>query len=47
MALQLPEHALNDGKGVVLFFNVEGVTVPTKDFPDDLAFHDKPIKSLL
>jgi predicted peroxiredoxin len=47
MALQLAGHAIDYGKKVVLFFNVRAVTVPTKNFPDDLAFHDKPIKSLL
>lgn len=47
MALQLAGHALDYGKTVVLFFNVRGVTVPTKNFPEDLAFHAQPIKSLL
>lgn len=47
MALQLAGHALDYGKKAVLFFNVRGVTVPTKNFPEDLAFHAKPIKLLL
>lgn len=47
MALQLAGHALDYGKKVVLFFNVRAVTVPTKNFPEDLSFHAKPIKSLL
>jgi predicted peroxiredoxin len=47
MALQLAGHALDDGREVVLFFNVRGVSAPTKDLPEDLAFKDKPIKTLL
>lgn len=47
MALQLAGHALDDGRQVVLFFNVRGVTVPTTSLPENLAFHDKPIKQLL
>lgn len=47
MALQLAGHALDDGRPVVLFFNVRGVSVPTVDLPDDLAFHVEPIKTLL
>jgi predicted peroxiredoxin len=47
MALQLAGHALDDGRSVVLFFNVRGVGVPTAALPEDLAFHEKPIKQLL
>ena len=47
MALQLAGHALDDGREVVLFFNVKGVSIPTKDLPADLAYHDKPIAGLL
>jgi predicted peroxiredoxin len=47
MALQLAGHALDDGREVVLFFNVRGVNVPTTALPADLAFKDKPIKQLL
>jgi predicted peroxiredoxin len=47
MALQLAGHALDDGREVVLFFNVRGVDAPKKDLPGDLAFKDKPIKTLL
>jgi sulfur relay (sulfurtransferase) complex TusBCD TusD component (DsrE family) len=47
MALQLAGHALDDGRQVALFFNVRGVTVPTTDLPEDLAFRAKPIKALL
>lgn len=47
MALQLAGHALDDGRDVVLFFNVRGAGVPTVELPADLAFKDKPIKELL
>jgi sulfur relay (sulfurtransferase) complex TusBCD TusD component (DsrE family) len=47
MALQLAGHALDDGRPVVLFFNVRGVTTATVTLPDDLAFHVEPIKTLL
>jgi predicted peroxiredoxin len=47
MALQLAGHALDDGRDVVLFFNVRAVRIPTKAFPEDLAFKDRPIKALL
>jgi predicted peroxiredoxin len=47
MALQLAGHALDDGRQVVLFFNVRGVEVPTRRLPADLAFKAEPIKALL
>lgn len=47
MALQLAGHGLDDGREVVVFFNVRAVSVPTEDFPEDLAFHADPIRSLL
>jgi predicted peroxiredoxin len=47
MALQLAGHALDDGREVVLFFNVKGAAVPTIDLPEDLAFHDRPMKELI
>ncbi len=47
MALQLANHALDDGREVVLFFNVKGVVIPTKDFDGSLSFKDKPVKDLL
>lgn len=47
MAFQLANHALEDGRTVVLFFNVKAVNVPTKYFDDTIAFHAKPIKQLL
>ena len=47
MALQLAGHALDDGREVVLFFNVRGVKAVMESLPDDLAFKDKPIKLML
>ncbi len=47
MAVQLAGHALDDGRDVVLFFNVRGVDIPTAAFPGDIAFRDEPIKHLL
>jgi predicted peroxiredoxin len=47
MALQLAGHALEDGRIVVLFFNVRAVSVPTNGLAEDLAFHAEPIKRLL
>jgi len=47
MALQLAGHALDDGREVVLFFNVRSVDIPTKGFSENLAFKDQPIKGLL
>ena len=47
MALQLAGYALDDGRDVVLFFNVRGVDVPTIDLPGDVAFEDRPIRELL
>ena len=47
MALQLAGHSLDDGREVVLFFNLQGVLVPTNQLPDTLAFGDRPIKEML
>jgi predicted peroxiredoxin len=47
MALQLAGHALDDGRHLVLFFNVRGVEIPTRELSDSLAFKDRPIKELL
>ncbi len=47
MALQLAGHALDQGRAVTLFFNVEGVSVPVRSLDAKLAFKDKPIKQLL
>lgn len=47
MALQLAGHALDEGRTTVLFFNVQGVRTPTVQFPDTVAFRDRPIKELL
>ena len=47
MALQLAGHALDDGRVVVLFFNVRGVAAATTALTDEAAFHAKPIRQLL
>ena len=47
MGLQLANHSLEEGRTVVLFFNVKGVTVPTKNFDENISFHAQPIKKLL
>lgn len=47
MALQLAGHALDQGRAVTLFFNVEGVNVPIRSLDPLLAFEDEPIKQLL
>jgi len=47
MALQLAGHSLDDGREVVLFFNVQGVHVPTNELSETLAFGDEPIKMML
>ena len=47
MGLQLANHSLEDGRTVVLFFNVKGVTVPTMNFDENISFHAQPIKQLL
>jgi sulfur relay (sulfurtransferase) complex TusBCD TusD component (DsrE family) len=47
MALQLAGHGLDDGREVVLFFNVRAVPVATVDLPPELAFHAEPIADLL
>lgn len=48
MAMKLAGFALDEGRKVVLFFNVKGVTLPTTSFPDDFAFQkDQPIKQQL
>jgi len=47
MALQLAGHALDDGRSVLLFFNVRGVRIPTTQLSDTLAFGDRPIKEML
>ena len=48
MAMKLAGFSLDEGRQVVMFFNVKGVTIPTKDFDDALAFSDNaPIKEQL
>ena len=48
MAMKLAGFSLAEGRNVALFFNVKGVTVPTKAFAADLKYKDNdPIKSQL
>ena len=41
MAMKLAGFSLDEGRKVVMFFQVKGVTCPTKDFPDDFAFQEE------
>lgn len=48
MALKLAGFSLDEGRHVVMFFNVKGVTIPSNTLADDFAFQqDKPIKRQL
>jgi predicted peroxiredoxin len=48
MAMKLAGFSLDEDRHVVLFFNVKGVTIPAKGFPDDFAYKDNsPIKEQL
>lgn len=48
MAMKLAGFSVDEGRRVVIFFNVKGVTVPTNNLPDDLAFQeDTPLKEQL
>ena len=48
MAMKLAGFSLDEGREVVLFFNVKGVHVPTASFADDFAFEsESPIKEQL
>lgn len=48
MAMKLAGFSLDEGRRVVMFFNVQGVTLPTHSFPDDLAFQqNSPLKEQL
>lgn len=48
MAIKLAGFSLDEGRQVVMFFQVKGVTCPTKGFPDEFAFQENdPIKSQL
>jgi predicted peroxiredoxin len=42
MGLQLAEHALNDGRDVILFLNVHAAELASNKIAADLAFRDKP-----
>lgn len=45
MAMKFAGLSLDEGRKVVMFFQVQGVTCPTKDFPNDFAFQENnPIK---
>ena len=46
MAMKLAGFSLDEGRQVVMFFNVKGVTIPRNQFPADFAFQDNlPIKT--
>jgi predicted peroxiredoxin len=48
MAMKLAGFSLDEGRKVVMFFNVKAVTIPVKNFSDDFAFQtNDPIKSQL
>jgi predicted peroxiredoxin len=47
MALQLAGHALDDGRHVVLFFNVKGVNAATRSLDPELAHRAEPIGQML
>lgn len=48
MAMKLAGFSLDEGRDVAMFFNVKGVTIPTSDFDDGLAFDDNaPVKQQL
>ncbi|MCO6458734.1 MAG: DsrE family protein [Pirellulaceae bacterium] len=48
MAMKLAGFSLDEGRRVVMFFNVQGVTLPTRSFPDDAAFQqNSPLKEQL
>ncbi len=48
MALQLANHALDDDRHVVLFFNVKSVGVPTKQLPLTVRNAEaRPVRDLL
>jgi predicted peroxiredoxin len=48
MAMKLAGFSLDEGRHVVMFFNVKGVTIPSKALADDVSFQeDKPIKTQL
>ncbi len=47
MALLLAGHALDDGRAVILFFNVHGVKLADRNLSPTLASHDRPVRQLL
>ncbi len=48
MAMKLAGFSLEEGRHVVMFFNVKGVKIPSNALADDFAFQeDKPIKTQL
>lgn len=48
MALKLAGFTLDEGRRAVLFFNVKGVTIPSKSLGDEFAFQqEKPIHDQL
>lgn len=48
MAMQLANHALDDGREVTLFLNVRAPEFARKDLPESFAFHGNPaIKEML
>lgn len=47
MAMKLAGFSLDEGRQVVMFFNVKGVRVPTASFSSDVAFQDTPVKEQL
>jgi predicted peroxiredoxin len=45
MAMKLAGFSLDEGRHVVMFFNVKGVTVPSNALADDFAYQEnEPIK---
>ena len=48
MAMKLAGFSIDEGRAVVMFFNVRGVNMPTSAFPDDFAFQENsPLKEQL
>ena len=48
MAMKLAGFSLDEGRRVVMFFNVKGVEVPVTKLDDDLAFQqEQPFKTQL
>lgn len=48
MAMKLAGFSLDEGRRVVMFFNVKGVRIPVNQFPDDFAVKEnQPIKTQL